>query len=61
VVTDRSSAVVPNANVEIKYNAKGTIQTTTTDREGVYRFFFLAPVRYLLTATHDGFRKENQL
>jgi hypothetical protein len=56
VVTDQSSAVVPNTNVEIKDNVKGTSQTTNTDRRGVYRFFFLAPSVYTLTVTHDGFR-----
>ena len=61
VVTDPSSAVVPDADVEISDNAKGTIQTTRTDREGVYRFFFLPPSRYGLTVTHDGFRKESRV
>ena len=60
VVTDPTSAVVPGANVEINDNAKGTIQATKTDREGVYQFFFLAPGRYALTATRDGFRKESR-
>jgi hypothetical protein len=60
VVTDRSRAVVPDADVEIKDNAKGATQSTKTDREGVYRFFFLAPARYVLTVTHSGFRKENR-
>jgi hypothetical protein len=57
VVTDPSKAVTPDAYVEIKDNSKGTTQATTTDREGVYRFFFLAPGRYTLTVTHDGFQK----
>src|SRR5215470_16123269 len=57
VVTDQSNAVLPNANVEIKDNARGIAQSTRTDREGVYRFFFLAPARYALTVTHDGFRE----
>src|SRR6266566_2424260 len=35
-------------------------QTTKTDREGVYRFFFLAPGRYTLTVTHVGFRQESR-
>jgi hypothetical protein len=58
VVTDLTSAVVPDADVEISDNTKGTIQTTKTDREGVYRFSFLPPARYTLTVTRDGFRKE---
>jgi carboxypeptidase family protein len=60
VVTDLSNAVVPDADVEIKDNAKGTHQSTKTDREGVYRFFFLAPERYTLTVSHGGFRRESR-
>jgi hypothetical protein len=61
VVTDASQAVVPDAGVELKDSAKGTTQSTKTDREGVFRFFFLAPERYTLTVTHAGFRKESRL
>jgi hypothetical protein len=61
VVTDPSNSVVPNANVEIKDNAKGTHQSTKTDRGGVYRFFFVAPERYTLTVSHDGFRTESRV
>jgi len=57
VVTDPSHAVVPDAFVEIRDTAKGTVQSAKTDREGVYRFFFLAPSSYTLTVSHDGFRK----
>lgn len=60
VVTDQSGAVLPNANVEIRDNHKGNIQSTKTDREGVYRFFFLAPSVYTLTVSHNGFRKNSQ-
>src|SRR5271166_3184106 len=60
VVTDPSGAVVPDADVEIKDNTKGTHQSTTTDREGVYRFFFLAPARYMLAVSHGGFRMESR-
>src|SRR5271170_6282190 len=60
VVTDRSNAVVPDVTIEIKDDAKGTFQSTKTDREGVYRFFFLAPATYTLTVTHEGFRKESR-
>ncbi|MGA7907586.1 MAG: carboxypeptidase regulatory-like domain-containing protein, partial [Candidatus Sulfotelmatobacter sp.] len=60
VVTDQSSAVVTDARVEIKDDAKGTTQSTKTDREGVYRFFFLAPGKYMLTLAHEGFRKESR-
>src|SRR5450755_2055343 len=60
VVTDPSHAVVPAADVEIRDTAKGTVQATKTDREGVYRFFFLAPGRYTLAVTRGGFRKESR-
>ena len=60
VVTDPSNAVVPNADVEIKDNNKGTTQSTKTDQEGVYRFFFLAPTRYILIVSHIGFKTENR-
>ncbi|PYV76217.1 MAG: hypothetical protein DMG96_14760 [Acidobacteria bacterium] len=60
VVTDPTNAVLPDADVVILDNAKGTTQSTNTDRDGVYRFFFLAPARYALTVTHAGFREEKR-
>ena len=60
VITDQGNAVVPNADVELKDKAKGRSQSTKTDRAGVYRFFFVAPSRYVLTVTHEGFRKESR-
>ena len=60
VVTDLSNALVPDADVEIKDNAKGTTQSTKTDQQGVYRFFFLSPARYTLTVAHSGFREEKR-
>src|SRR5438309_7546645 len=60
VITDQSSAVVPDAAVELKDNAKGVTQSAKTDRQGVYRFFFLTPGRYTLTVTHAGFREETR-
>jgi hypothetical protein len=60
VVTDPSKAVVPGADVEIKDNAKGTVQSAKTDQWGVYSFFFVAPGRYRLIVSHPGFREENQ-
>ena len=60
VVTDSSHAVLPNADVEIKDNTKGTHQSTKTDGQGVYGFAFLAPTRYTLTVSHAGFRTENR-
>lgn len=39
VVSDPSRSVVPDASVEIRDDAKGTLQLAKTDRDGVYRFF----------------------
>jgi hypothetical protein len=57
VVTDPTHAVVPDADVEIKDQAKGKTASTKTDHEGAYQFFFLAPGRYTLTVTHGGFQE----
>src|SRR5450432_2414801 len=58
VVTDPSHAVVLGAEIEIEEQSKRTTQSTKTDREGVYRFFFLAPGRYTLAVLASGFRNE---
>jgi Carboxypeptidase regulatory-like domain/TonB dependent receptor len=60
VVADPSGAVIPNADVEIKNISKGTTQSAITDREGGYRFFFLAPARYTLTVARAGFETEKR-
>ena len=60
IVTDQSGAILQSAEVAIKDVNKGPEASTTTDREGVYRFFFLAPSRYILTVTHPGFRLRKQ-
>lgn len=56
VVTDPSDAVVPDANVELKNNARGTTLPARTNAEGVYLFSFLLPSRYTLTVAHPGFQ-----
>jgi hypothetical protein len=57
VIIDPSGAVVPDAQVQIRDTSKGTVQASKSDREGLYCFFFLAPGRYTLTVTRDGFQK----
>jgi len=42
-------------------DTRGTIQETKTDREGVYRFFFLPPARYTLKVKREGFRDEGRM
>jgi hypothetical protein len=61
VVTDSSHAVIPDADVELLDDARGATQEMKTDKEGVYRFSFLAPGRYTLTVTHDSFRGESRM
>ena len=60
LVTDRSSAVVPDANIEIRENTEGVTRSTITDRAGTYHFFFLMPGRYTLAASRDGFHQERR-
>jgi hypothetical protein len=60
VVTDPCRAVVPGASIEIADTARCTTQSTKTDREGVYQFFFLAPGKYRLTVTLEGFQKASR-
>lgn len=55
VITDQTGAVLPDADIEIKDNSKGTVRSSKTDREGVYRFFFLAPSEYTVTSSVPGF------
>src|ERR1022692_5088918 len=56
VLTDPSDAVIPNADVELKDNAKGTTVQAKTNAEGVYQFSFLLPSSYTLTVAHRGFQ-----
>jgi hypothetical protein len=60
VITDQTNALVPNAEVEIKDSTKGLTQSTKTDGEGLYRFFFLNPGKYTLRVSHSGFREERR-
>ena len=60
VVTDSTQAVIAGVQVEIRDLAKGSTHFTSTDAEGVFRFFFLTPGTYLLSVNHPGFREENR-
>ena len=57
-VTDPSEHFVPGATVELKDNAKGTLQSTKTDTEGAYVFSFLLPGSYSIKVSHPGFTTE---
>ena len=60
VVIDRTNAVVPGADVSITDLAKGTIDSTRTNGEGVYQFSFVRPGTYRLSVTHSGFQAERR-
>ncbi len=60
VVVDQSGAVIPGATIELKDSAKGWSESASTDREGVYHFFFLRPGYYTVEVTHAGFERERR-
>src|SRR5687767_3205186 len=56
-VADTSGAVLPGATVELSSQAQiGGVQTTTTDRNGDFRFQRLSPGTYSMKVTMDGFK-----
>jgi hypothetical protein len=58
VVTDPSNAVVPDAKLSLKDNAKGSTQDTKSNKDGAFRFYLLAPGPYTLTVTASGFQSQ---
>lgn len=56
VVTDPSGAVVPNAKVTATNDGTGISHSTNTNGEGFYRFPFLAPGPYTVSANAGGFQ-----
>ena len=56
VVTDPSGATVPGAKVSLKDETKGNTQETTTNKDGVYHFYLLAPGPYTVTVSATGFQ-----
>jgi hypothetical protein len=61
VVTNPKNAVVPNAEVLLTNNAKGTIQTVRTSLSGTYQFGLLDPGSYTLTVTYTGFQQQTKI
>ncbi|MBT9333166.1 TonB-dependent receptor [Paracidobacterium acidisoli] len=53
-VTDSSGAIVPDAAVTIRQADTGTVRTTKTTAAGQYRFPFLKPGEYSITAEATG-------
>jgi hypothetical protein len=54
-VKDSTGAVLPGVTVEAKSPSLVGVQTAVTDTDGVYRFPALAPGKYTVTATLQGF------
>src|SRR5271155_298316 len=57
VVTDPSGAVVAAAKVTLRDNAKGTTQSTETNKDGVYHFQLLNPSNYTVSVSASGFEE----
>jgi len=56
-VVDPSSAVVLDAKVALKDEARGGEQETKTNKDGVYRFYLLAPGPYTVSVVAAGFER----
>lgn len=55
-VADSSGAVVPGATVTLTSRATGAVQTTQTNNSGYYKFPFVAPGDYTVSAGTTGFQ-----
>src|SRR5216117_769616 len=59
-VTDASGSVVPDAKVTLTNIDTGISQSVQSNEEGLFRFPSLAPGRYKVTATRQGFATTTQ-
>ncbi len=55
-VTDPSGAAIPHASVTLTNTATNTSRRTMTNGDGTYRFAFLPPGTYMVTASAKGFQ-----
>ncbi len=60
-VTNPKNSVVPNATVSLTDNAKGTVQTTTTNLSGNYQFGLLDPGSYTVRVTAATFQPSTKV
>ena len=60
-VTDQTAAVLPKVTVTLKNNKTGATQTTQTNGDGVYRFSFVAPSQYTVSANASGFQASSRV
>ncbi|MGB6074959.1 MAG: carboxypeptidase-like regulatory domain-containing protein, partial [Candidatus Acidiferrales bacterium] len=61
VVTNPKKAIVPNADVLLTNNAKGTIQTAKTSLSGNYEFGLLDPGSYTAMVTYSWFQPQTKI
>ena len=57
-ISDPTGAVVPGASVVLTNTDTGVSQNTTTSASGAYRFSFLPPGEYRISATSTGLKTE---
>jgi Carboxypeptidase regulatory-like domain len=55
-ITDQSGAIIPNASITLRSEAKGTSQSLSTTSSGTYSLTSLAPGDYDLQITAPGFQ-----
>src|SRR5438270_441551 len=55
VVTDPAGGVIPKVTIFLRNNGTGAAQETQSNSEGYYRFSFLPPGSYLVTAKATDF------
>jgi len=56
-ITDPSGALVRDAVVQLRSISHDTVQTTISNRDGIYVFSFVQPGRYSLNVGHAGFQQ----
>ncbi len=59
-VTDPSGAIIPGASVTLKNLDNGAEQTAVTNQSGNYRFTFLKPGNYTISAALSGLKSDVQ-
>jgi hypothetical protein len=57
-VRDTSGAIVPSATVTLKNGATGDIRTTRSNNAGVYRFTYVKPAIYQISAASTGLKSD---
>src|SRR5690242_19910844 len=56
IVSDSSGSVLPGASLQLANVETGVVLTAAANEAGLYRFLFLDPGKYRLSATKSGFK-----